>query len=148
MRAAAAYLVLVLPRISTTPIDFIETGTSDFATVAHKADGMAGISVDAVAHYLDRMPLALNVRRLHKFIALDTGQPSSKRVYYITSEDTAKYDLDYNLRGCSQADEAYLLLVAALKERGLEQLVRTADMQVIPATRHRDQCAECVFPQD
>ena len=111
--------------------DFIEIGTSDFNTLLQVApDGSRGLSVDANAIYLDRLPNKNSVKKVNKALSDDVSLKFMP-LYFLTPEDISNYNLSDWLRGCSQVGEPHAMLVAELKARNLEHLMQMTSIEVI-----------------
>lgn len=82
-------------------LDFIEIGTSNFSTwIQRCTDSQTGISVDAVKHYVDCLPVKDNVRKIH--VALTSDRKSDFiDVYYIPENVIDSNGLDHWFRGCN-----------------------------------------------
>lgn len=87
--------------------DFIEIGTSDFETVVESCtDQMAGICVEPIWYYLDRLPRRPYVRYLCQAVT-DSEDGKDVEVYWIHPEDIRRYSLPDWLRGCNSIDKPH-----------------------------------------
>jgi len=85
--------------------DFIEIGTSDFATLIERADeNTIGISVEPIKAYLDRLPSPKNVRKINCAISNDD---SVIDIYYIDPKSIKEHNLPQFIRGCNSVNKPH-----------------------------------------
>ena len=109
-------------------LDFIEIGTSDFETLIQSTENQIGLSIDAVSLYLDRLPNNPTVTKLNYAISNYSGTTNA---YYIHPEDINKHNLSWYLKGCNSIGEPHKVTVRELKEKNLEHLLVTEEVEVL-----------------
>ena len=122
-----------------TVLHYFEIGTSDFHTEAHVAGAAAaaqkeplvGVSVDAMQLYLSRLPPASHSAVINAAVVGLSPHAASMPVFFIHPRDLITHNLAYWLRGCNSVGKPQMVQVEALKERGLEHLLRTQDVPVL-----------------
>jgi FkbM family methyltransferase len=85
--------------------DFIEIGTSDFATLAGRAtENTVGISVEPLKAYLDRLPNNKYVTKVCAAVVTEERYKISNscKIFYIDEKNIEKDD--YWLKGCNSID--------------------------------------------
>lgn len=110
--------------------DFIEIGTSDFATLLqHAKPHHRGISVEPNKFYLDRLPDHPNVRKVCVAIGQEEG---TLPMYHITEEDRTTHGLPDWVKGCSRIGMVHPSVVNWLKKHSLPQsLIKKEDVPII-----------------
>lgn len=109
-------------------LDFIEIGTSDFETLIQSTENQIGLSIDAVSLYLDRLPNNPTVTKLNYAISNYSGTTNA---YYVHPEDINKHNLSWYLKGCNSIGEPHKVTVRELKEKNLEHLLVTEEVEVL-----------------
>ena len=99
-------------------LDFVEIGTSDFATEIQKNDNKIGISIDAVKFYIDRLPKKDNCLKLNMAVSNYTG---NIKVNYVPLEIIRKFDLPYCMKGCSSVNNYHPTVRKFLKNKDLKE---------------------------
>jgi hypothetical protein len=96
---------------------FVEIGTSDFDTcLQDSTNDDYGLSVDAVGHYLQRLPTKSNVRKIHAGISNKDGFID---VYYVHPDTIAIFNLVPWVRGCNSIGAPHPTVVKLLGSMGL-----------------------------
>ena len=96
---------------------FVEIGTSDFDTcLQDSTNDDYGLSVDAVGHYLQRLPTKSNVRKIHAGVSNKDGFID---VYYVHPDTIAIYNLVSWVRGCNSIGAPHPTVVKLLTEMRL-----------------------------
>lgn len=111
--------------------DFIEIGTCDFDTLCQSCeDWQIGISVDAVAGFLDNLPNRSNVKKINAAISTD----SRKSFIYTIPEDVIeKYNLPWWVRGCSKLGSPNNSVVRELESRSIQEgIFQKIEVETIP----------------
>jgi len=114
----------------TSPMDydFIEIGTSDFATEIQKAkDGMKGISIDMIPELLDRLPDKKNVIKVCWGIS-DVGADFQQ--FYVPQEDRVKHGLPKWIDGCGTLERPHPIVSRFLTKRNLLHLIKHRKCEV------------------
>ena len=96
--------------------DFIEIGTSDFATEIQKAAGRRGLSVEPMAEYLEALPAPATVQKACCAIS-DTDGKSD--MYYVSTADIATHGLPKWVRGCNKLGAPHPTVARYLAKNGL-----------------------------
>lgn len=109
-------------------LDFIEIGTSDFETLIQSTENQIGLSIDAVSLYLDRLPNNPTVTKLNYAISNYSGTTNA---YYVHPEDIDKHNLSWYLKGCNSIGEPHKVTIRELKEKNLEHLLVTEEVEVL-----------------
>jgi hypothetical protein len=109
--------------------DFIEIGTSDFDTCIQSSNaGEAGLSIEPLKVYLDRLPDKPNVTKLNCAISLD-GTEYKDKIYWIHPDDLAKNGLPGYIKGCNRIGEPHIQhLTDRVKNTNAEVLATEIDM--------------------
>lgn len=98
--------------------DFVEIGTSDFATEIEKAtDQTKGLSIEPIKMYLDNLPDKKNVTKINAAVSNYTGNIN---VFYVSPENIKKYDLPKWVRGCNSVGEYHKTVKRLILKLGLE----------------------------
>lgn len=127
--------------------DFVEIGTSDFDTLLHTArDGMRGLSVEPLCHYLDALPNRTGMAKVCAAVTGDAADgaggtaPATADVYFVHPDDIARHGLNNYLRGCSSLGAPHPTAGRELAARGLSHLQRSLTVPVVSVsqlfTRH------------
>lgn len=88
--------------------DFVEIGTSNFATLIEKATNeTVGISIEPIKYYLNQLPDKLKVRKLNCAISKDNKEELAE-VYYVPESSIKKHNLPDWLKGCNSVNEYHL----------------------------------------
>lgn len=88
--------------------DFIEIGTSNFATLIEKATNeTVGISIEPIKYYLNQLPDKLKVRKLNCAISKDNEEGLAE-VYYVPESIIKKHNLPEWLKGCNSVNEYHM----------------------------------------
>jgi FkbM family methyltransferase len=118
--------------------DFIEIGTSDFATEIQTHPERRGISIEPVKYYLDRLPESPTCKKLNMGISNYTG---TGRVNYVPEENIRKYSLPDWIRGCNSINSYHATVSRVCKEQGLaiEEICLTYD---VPITTLSEVCKD------
>ena len=133
--AAAAACAPALP-----PLDFFEIGTSDFNTEAHAAAPMEllggdrrkrGVSVDAMAVYLERLPPLSLGRIFNAAVVGFSPHNATLPVFFVHPRDILAHSLPDYLRGCNSVGRPSWLQLAALKEAGAAWALRATEVRVL-----------------
>lgn len=114
----AAALPLAAARIACPPppyFDFVEIGTSDFATLledaikAEAADGRRrrGLSVDPMNVYLNRLPTHPGLEKVNAAILGFSPHPPTIPVYFISPQNLVALNLPDWLRGCNSVGKPH-----------------------------------------
>ena len=103
--------------------DFIEVGTSDFDTLLESTVGKVGLSIDPLKVYQDNLPDRDKVTKVNCAISDFDGETD---VFWVSPDDIEKHDLPWWLRGCSSIAAPHPTAQAALKERNLLDIHKTA----------------------
>lgn len=113
-------------------LDFVEIGTSDFNTLIERADdSTAGLSIDPIQLYLDRLPSPRNCIKLAAAISDRDGETVA---YYVSPENIAAHGLPDWLRGCNSIGAPHPTVTALLAQHGLAQ-EQVVTRQPIPCLR-------------
>jgi len=114
--------------------DFIEIGTSDFATLLQRAKPHhRGISVEPNKFYLDRLPDHPNVRKVCVAIGQEEG---TLPMYHIPESDRVAHGIPDWVKGCSRIGEVHPSVMNYLKKHSLsELLVKHEEVPVITLKR-------------
>ena len=81
--------------------EFIEIGTSNFATLTERAtDKTVGLAVEPVFEYLSQLPDKPLVRKLHCAIS-QNNQEEDAEIYYIPEAVIQMQGLPWYLKGCN-----------------------------------------------
>ena len=96
--------------------DYIEIGTSDFATEIQKIDNKIGISIEPVKYYLDKLPDKKNCIKLNIGISNYNGK---SMVYYLSEENIKKYNFPKGIRGCNTINSYHKTVSRLCKEKNL-----------------------------
>ena len=112
---------------SSRVLDFIEIGTSDFDAEIQTAAGRTGISVEPIKRYLDVLPDAEGITKVHAAISDYDGWIN---VYNV---DPEKHSLPEWVRGCNSVNSYHptvlkLVLDKRLDERQVFQVERVPVM--------------------
>lgn len=122
------------------PLDFFEIGTSDFNTEAHAAAPLEiiggdrrkrGVSVDAMAVYLERLPPLLLGRIFNAAVVGFAPHNATLPVFFVHPRDILAHSLPDYLRGCNSVGRPSWLQLAALKEAGAAWALRTTEVRVV-----------------
>jgi hypothetical protein len=85
--------------------DFIEVGTSNFATLIETATAdTRGLSIEPIQYYLDQLPNPPGVKKLNCAISR-TNQTEMLEVYYVPEDIIVKEQLPDWLKGCNAVGE-------------------------------------------
>lgn len=96
---------------------FIEIGTSDFDTVAERAnDFTKGISVEPIRMYLDRVPQKSNCSKVCAAISNEEGFVD---VFYVKPEEIERHDLPWWVRGSNSIIKMHPNVKRILNERNI-----------------------------
>jgi hypothetical protein len=115
--------------------DFVEIGTSNFATLIESAtDTTVGLSIEPILSYLDQLPDRPGVKKLNCAVSR-TNQNEMLEVYYVTEADIIKHQLPDWLRGCNAVGE-YHFQHTALE---IEHLVQKHLVPCVPIGHVFDQ---------
>jgi hypothetical protein len=115
--------------------DFVEIGTSNFATLIESAtDATVGLSIEPIRSYLDQLPNRPGVKKLNCAVSR-TNQNEMLEVYYVTEADIIKHQLPDWLRGCNAVGE-YHFQHTALE---IEHLVQKQLVPCVPIGHVFDQ---------
>lgn len=120
----------LLPVLDKMPawLDFVEIGTCDFETEIQSCSATArGISVDPLAHYLDRLPNKPGVKKVNAAISDTDGQISC---FYIASADIEGHNLPFWVKGCNSIGREHPTVANLLDARGLKGVVSFRQQQV------------------
>tara|TARA_Y100001934_G_C12351785_1_gene775791 strand:+ start:152 stop:751 length:600 start_codon:yes stop_codon:yes gene_type:complete len=97
--------------------DFIEIGTSNFETIASEGhEGLAGICVEPVKHYLNQIPERTNIKKLNAAIVENFSEKKTF-IHYIPEEVIDERKMPEWMKGCNSIQaphphhERYLDLV-------------------------------------
>jgi hypothetical protein len=85
-------------------LDFIEIGTADFDTLIQVATPeQRGISIEAVPHYINKLPNIPNVTKLNVAIVTEEQKEKSPYidVYYVPEPTIWQYGLGDWMKGCN-----------------------------------------------
>ena len=97
--------------------DFIEIGTSDFDTLIQNATaGTLGLSIDPVAHYLDRLPCPSGCSKLNAAISDREGEVA---VYFVRPDLIQTLGLPDWLRGCNSIGNPHPTVASLIKDMKL-----------------------------
>ena len=115
--AAPPAAALARPRACPTPalFDFVEIGTSDFATLledavkAEAADGIPrrGLSVDAMRIYLEGLPVRAGLTKVNAAILGFAPHPPTIPVFFISPQNIVGLHLPEWLRGCNSVGKPH-----------------------------------------
>ena len=110
--------------------NFIEIGTSDFATLIQKATpDEIGISVDAVQEYLDKLPSKPGVSKLCAAISAEDGVAT---MYYIPLETILSMGLPKWMRGTNCLGSPHPTVLKYLDKANIPaSIISTFDIPVI-----------------
>jgi len=110
--------------------NFIEIGTSDFATLIQKAKPEEiGISVDAVQEYLARLP---NKPRVKKLCAAISAEDGIATMHYIPLETIQVMMLPKWMRGTNCIGSPHPTVLKYLEKNGIPtSIISTFDIPVI-----------------
>lgn len=110
--------------------DFIEIGTSDFATLTGKAKaGVCGIAVEPVKEHLDRIPSPAGVIKVNAAVSNTDG---SLNIHYIPRQVIDERGLPKWIRGCNSINAPHPTVVRYLSKRNIAlDIIRTAEVPVI-----------------
>eukprot|EP00908_Phaeocystis_cordata_P025435 Transcript_7883.p2 GENE.Transcript_7883~~Transcript_7883.p2 ORF type:complete len:305 (-),score=39.85 Transcript_7883:150-1064(-) len=131
--AVAAVLASVEPRWEPTCLgrggafDFIEVGTNDEDTLIQQAPNCSrGLSVEAVAHYLDRLPVRPNVRKVHAAVVPANYSGATVDFVGVSPEDIArhKHELPSCIGQMGSAGKPTAMMKQALRQLNLTHLLR------------------------
>jgi len=131
-------------------LDYIEIGTSDFNTLLQAADAamkaggppQRGVSVDAIALYINRLPVVPGLARVHAAVVGWEPHNSSVATWYVDPEELWTNEL-WNggthvppwLRGCNTVGRPFQLVTDELSKLNLLHLYHT---QHVPALSVRE----------
>ena len=108
--------------------DFIEIGTSDFdALIQTATHDTAGLSIDPIQFYLDRLPNKNNVKKLCCAVSFD-GERGKDKVYYIPLHTIYEHQFPLWIRGCNAVGDYHY----QHKIRNLQEYVETIDIDMVP----------------
>ena len=85
-------------------LDFIEIGTADFDTLIQVATPeQKGISIEAVPHYINKLPNIPNVTKLNVAIVTEKQRQENPyiNVYYVPEHTIWQYGLGDWMKGCN-----------------------------------------------
>lgn len=131
------------------PLDFLEIGTSDFNTSLQAAasspnsDLVRGVSVDAMALYLDRLPQLPLCHKLNAAVVGYRPHPKSIDVYYVHPDDISKYQLPGWLKGCNRVGQPHIQTAKVLSDMGLASLMQHRKVPVISIQDVLDRFGGC-----
>jgi len=109
-------------------LHFIEVGTSDFDTLIQVAKPeTAGISIEPIKYYLDRLPNPPNVIKMNCAIALD-GTVGKNKIYYVPDEVIKANNLPHWIRGCNSLGDYHY----QHKQMDIKHLVQIDEVDQIP----------------
>lgn len=108
--------------------NFVEIGTCDFQSLIQTAsDSDLGISVEPIAHYLDRLPSKPRVKKLNLAIS-PSNQLETLLMYYVPELEIQRHCLPDWLRGCNSLG-GYHFQHTALN---ITHLVQTQEVRSVP----------------
>lgn len=97
--------------------DFIEIGTSDFATEIEKKDEKVGISIEPIKYYLDRIPNKQNCIKLNMGISNYNG---TCIVNYLSENTIQKYNFPSWVRGCNSINSYHKTVSKLCEDRCID----------------------------
>lgn len=118
-------------------LNFLEIGTSDFNTCIQDAThGTWGMSVEAVASYLKRLPDKPGVRKVHQAVSDRSGTID---IHYIPPETIQQLQLPKWVRGCNSVNKVHPKVLRELQTRKIANpesyfatdTVRVTDMETL-----------------
>lgn len=114
--------------------DFVEIGTSDFATLIGSAtEETVGLSVEPVKEYLDRLPNPPNVKKVCAAVSNESGE---LELYWVPDSLRVAHRLPDWVKGANSVGCPHQIVVRYLKKRGLPlDLIHTTK---VPVIRMRD----------
>lgn len=95
---------------SSINYDFVEIGTSDFATLIGRAtDLTVGISIEPLEFYLNKLPNKLNVKKLAVAVVTEARYKISHNcnIFYIKDSIISSRGLGHWLKGCNSIDKPH-----------------------------------------
>lgn len=108
--------------------DFIEIGTSDFATELQKAKAdVKGISVDMIPELLERLPEKKNVKKVCWGIS---DVRSDCQQFYVDPKDREKHELPKWIDGCGTLERPHPIVSRFLTKRNLLHLIKNRKCEV------------------
>lgn len=126
-----ALLASVEPRWEPTclgqqgALDFIEVGTNDRDTLIQQArDCSRGLSIEAVAHYLNRLPVRPNVRKIHAAVVGIDHRGETVDFVGVPPEDIARYNLNHAVGEMGSVGKPTALLAQDLQRLNLTHILR------------------------
>ena len=102
--------------------DFIEIGTSDFATLSEVLGPLekTGICVEPLSYYLNRVPSFENIIKENSAISDRDGEIE---IFYCKEEVIAQYRLPYWIRGCNSVGDYHPTVLKEIAKRSLDKSV-------------------------
>lgn len=92
-----------------TDYDFIEIGTSNFATCIQSCDDNAiGISIEPISYYMNSLPDKPKVTKIQCAISLDDSEGEID-IYYIPEQTIFQHGLPTYLKGCNTVNAPHPL---------------------------------------
>ena len=116
-----------------------------------KASGVAdsslrrGVSVDAMAIYLDSMPTLPPAvhRKINAAITGYTPHNETVPVYYIDPADLITHGLEFYLRGCNRVGAPHPFQLRELKKKGKMELLKVAHVRLISLQELIEETGAC-----
>ena len=128
----ALYLFVI--KCLSMHFDFMEIGTSNFATMTQSNFGF-GISVEALSIYLDQLPDNPKVIKVHGAVIGNTASTSNILFYYVDPKDINNYKLPWWIKGCNNINEPHPEAWQMLNQRKLSYLMKNISVPTTSYTK-------------